>query len=527
MYGAIARGTGKTFAAAIYEAQCMYSMPRCTRLLLGPSYRKMVTDLLPGITLAWEELGYIRDKHYVIGVSDIPKKKGWPDPFYAPAPSFRQFMIHWHTGAAERIGSADRKVTMNGLSLDGITADELKLIPEDTFNEILKTNRANPNRPWSHLPEHNSIVGFTDKYWTRKGGNWVMKKKRLADMKAVENIILLQTQLNEMTLAVGGKVIYSNPALAQRIIKLLNNLRNDTVAFFEAAVYANIPAITPQFILQMKRNMGENEFRASMLNHDLIRNDVKEYFYPMLNESTHGYVADDFDKLDKANFDFTVLKGADCTFDTDLDKNRAIEISCDWGGTINTMVVCQERGNALNVINSFFTKHPEGTKQLAKKFNDYYAPHKIKQLNFYYDPSGNNKRPEGGDSLAQEFANYLRGYGWKVSMMMLGAHNNPLYEIRYQLYARMLQPSNMRDMKYPNLFINRSNCHNVFISMLDAGLKRIGKKIEKDKSSEKPGSGVLPEHATHFSDCVDIIIIKKYGHLIDGYSLPTSMADAL
>src|ERR1041385_4057509 len=217
MYNVMGRGAGKTHILAVYEARNMHSMPRCTRLLLGPSYRKLVTDLLPGIIVAWEKMGYIRDRHYVVGNSPIPKKMKWDDPYYAPPPSFRQFMIHWHTGAAKRIGSADRKVTMNGLNLDGISADELKEIKEPTFNEILKTNRANPDRPWSHLPEHNSIVTFTDKYWMRKGADWVMKKRGLADMAMVNKILQLQGILNEMSSVKDGKIVYSNPAEALSI----------------------------------------------------------------------------------------------------------------------------------------------------------------------------------------------------------------------------------------------------------------------------------------------------------------------
>lgn len=527
MYCALARGVGKTHVMGVYDARNMHSMPRCTRLLLGPSYRKTVTDFLPTIVATWERLGFRRDEHYVIGNSPIPKKLGWEDPVYAPPPSFRQFMIHWYTGAAMRIGSADRKVTLNGLSLDGISADELKLIPEDTFNEILKTNRANPDRPWSHLPEHNSIVGFTDKYWTRKGADWVMKKKKLANMKQVQNILTLQSQLNEMASVQNGQVVYSNPSLALRIDKLLAKLRNETLAFFEAAVYVNIPAVTPQYILQMKRNMGENEFRASMLNHDLVRNDEKEYFYPLLNENEHGYVADDFGRLDNLGYDFEALRNVDCTFDTDLDKNCPIEISIDWGGNINCLVVCQEKHNALNVINSMYVKHPENIKQLAAKFNTYYRPHKIKTLRLYYDPSGNNKQPNSSETLAEEFTRLLRNEGWVVQMMHLGYHNNPLYELRYNLYNLILQSGRMHDPKYPHLFINRNNCREVFISMLDAGLLKLNKKLKKDKRSEKPGSGVLPEHATNFSDAVDYIVVHKYGHLLDASGIPSTLGEMM
>lgn len=527
MHNVIARGGGKTDIAAKYESRNMHSMPRCMRLLMGPSYRKLLTDLLPGMVVSWEKVGYIRDKHFTIGNSPIPKKLKWDDPYYAPPPSYRQFVIHWHTGAALRIGSADRKVTMNGLNVDGVTADEVKLIQEDTFNEVLKTNRANPDRAWSHLPEHNSVVTFTDKYWTRKNADWIMKKKKLADMETVKNILILQTQLNEMSLVVGGSVIYSNPSVAGKIITLLNKLRNDTVAFFEAPVYVNIPAIHPSFIMQMKRNMGENEFRASMLNHDLIRNDEKEYFYPLLNEDEHGYFADDFEKLDNLEFNFDALRKADCTFDRDLDKNAPIEISCDWGGTINCLGVFQEKRNSLNMINSMFKKHPEGIQQLAKKFCDYYRPHKDRYLKFHYDPSGNNKMPNSSETLAEEFARHLRADGWVVEMMHLGFHNNPYYELRYELCKMIMQPPAFHDPKFPYLFINRGNCKEVFVSMLDAGLRRYERKIGKDKSSEKPRSGIPPEHATHFSDVVDNIIMRKYGHLLSGtFDIPSTMGEA-
>lgn len=524
MYNTWARGTGKTYALAVYEAMCMHSMPRCTRLLLGPSYRKMVTDLLPGMMVAWEQLGYHRDEHYVIGNSPIPKADMWPDPIYVPPYGHRQFVIHWRTGASQRIGSADRKVTLNGLSLDGISADELKLIPEDTFKEILKTNRANPNRSWSNLPEHNSIVGFTDKYWTRKGADWVMRKKPLANMARVNDILILQTELNAISEIVEGNLVYTDTELANDLIRILTKLRNETTAFFEASVYVNIPAVTPQFILQMKKNMPEREFRASMLNHDLVRNDEKEYFYPFLDENVHGYVADNFEKIDRL-ISTTTFSNDDCSFDTDCDISKSLEISVDWGGTINCMSVYQESGTALNCINAIYAKHPEKTKALAMKFLKYYAPMRNKKVFFYYDPSGNNNRPDEVASLAQEFADILRAHGWQVVMMSIGLHNNPFYELRFELFKRILQPHSKRDSKYPHLFFNRTNCKELLISMLDAGLKRIGDKIKKDKSSEKPKSGVLPEYATHFSDTVDVIIMHKYGKLLHSGGIPSTFGE--
>lgn len=525
MHNVIGRGGGKSFVLAKYQARNAHSMPRSTRLFLGPSYRKMMTDLLPNITAAWERFGYVRDEHYVIGKSDVPKKRGWKDPIFAPEKQYREFMIHWHTGAALRIGSADRKVSLNGLNLDGIDADEVKLIDEDIFNEIIKVNRANQDKPWSHLPEHNSIITFTDKYWTRPKANWIMKKKALCDQTKLKTIYQLQLALDKLSfLTPTGTVSYTNHELAGRYINLLNKLRNETIAFIEAATYVNIPAIHPSYILQMKRNMGEMEFRASILNHDLVRNDEKEYFYPLLDENIHGYIADDFGKLDNLEFNFSALSTTDCTFDTDIDKNLPIEISCDWGGNISCLVAFQEKANSLNALKSFYVKHPDGIKQLAEEFCLYYKPHKVKTLNFYYDPSGNNKQANSPETLAEEFARYLRSYGWSVTLMHVGYHNNPQYELRYELWKFILQHGKSHDTKFPYFFMNRNNCKEVFISMLDAGLRKYDKKLKKDKSSEKPGSGVPPEHATHFSDAVDYIVMMKYGHLLgDDIGIPLTL----
>jgi hypothetical protein len=191
------------------------------------------------------------------------------------------------------------------------------------------------------------------------------------------------------------------------------------------------------------------------------------------------------------------------------------------------MVVCQEKHNSLNIINSFFVKHPEGIKELASKFNNYYRPHRIKRLRMYYDPSGNNKMPNSSETVAMEFTRWLHQSGWEVEMMHLGYHNNPRYELRYNLYNLILQSGRAHDTKYPHLFINRNNCREVFISMLDAGLKKWEKKLKKDKSSEKPGSGVLPEHATNFSDAVDYIVVHKYGHLLDASGIPSTLGEMM
>ena len=58
---------------------------------------------------------------------------------------------------------------------------------------------------------------------------------------------------------------------------------------------------------------------------------------------------------------------------------------------------------------------------------------------------------------------------------------------------------------------NGDRCRFTLISMNNAMIKDVDGKLQKDKSSERRTSGVLPEEATHFSDAADKIIWTKFG----------------
>ena len=58
---------------------------------------------------------------------------------------------------------------------------------------------------------------------------------------------------------------------------------------------------------------------------------------------------------------------------------------------------------------------------------------------------------------------------------------------------------------------NGDRCRFTLISMNNAMIKDVDGKLQKDKSSERKTSGVLPEVATHFSDAADKIVWTKFG----------------
>ena len=59
--------------------------------------------------------------------------------------------------------------------------------------------------------------------------------------------------------------------------------------------------------------------------------------------------------------------------------------------------------------------------------------------------------------------------------------------------------------------INGDKCRYTLISMNNAKVRTVDNNLTKDKSSERPTSGILPEEATHFSDARDKLLWTKFG----------------
>jgi hypothetical protein len=453
----------------------------------------------------WERLGFYQDVDYVIGNSDLPKKKKWLDPYIAPEKKFRQFFLHAKNGAGIRWASQDRKVTQNGTEVDYIFGDEAKLLNYDRYRkEILPTNRGR-SEIFGHLPEHHSIWFLTDKLFDKKGGDWIMRMKPRQDDRLIELILQTQCLLTKLR-----EEKQNSPLIAQLNHRLLE-AQCEAVAFIEASTLDNIHALGWDFIRQQEMNLTNREFRVAILNETI--GSLEGGFYAAFDRNKHTYSGlTDYNKLDDLNYDLDKIQNIDCAFDLDLNKTEPLKISVDWGGSINSMIVCQETRLHFKVLKNLFTKPPQTYKELARQFCRYYQPMINRKVEMYYDPSGNNARADSNETYAEEFASILREKGFNVILMNIG-ETNPHYQKKKLLYEIIL---NEEDNRIPKLQINSDLAPELITSIENAGLK-IGKNgFEKDKSSEDVRSGVLPEHATHLSDALDIILFSIYGYILSG-----------
>lgn len=507
MYIVAGRGLGKSQGIlAPHDFRCLQLMPRGCGMLIGANYRKMMSDLIPPYVAGLEALGFKRDVDYVIGMSDIPKKKGWPDPYIAPEKDARKFFLHTRLGSGIRFASQDRKVTMNGTEVDWIKGDEAKQLNYERFKkEIIPTNRGRENL-WAGLPEHHSILFTTDKLFDRKGGDWIMTMKHRVDAKLIEQIMQLQCVIAE------EEEKYIGVALPDDVSKKLNTYRKYlaeaqcmAVAFIEADSLENIDALGWRTIKRWQNNLTPAEFNIAIMNKDNIKMDGG--FYPNLSFEHHGYDATDYFRTDQSNFDFSAANNYTCLDDKDCRLTQDLEICIDWGGHMNGLVVVQESQQQISCINAMHVKPPQTYKDLAINFCNYYRHHKTRTVYMWYDPSGNNARADSATTYAQEFMAILRDNGWTV-IPRDSIRTNPLHHDKHLLWQYILEE---KDERFPKFRMNRHNCEHVFTSMLNAPIKIGRSGFEKDKSSERKTSGILPENATHYSDMIDLIIWGKYG----------------
>src|SRR5699024_2044877 len=86
------------------------------------------------------------------------------------------------------------------------------------------------------------------------------------------------------------------------------------------------------------------------------------------------------------------------------------------------MVLGQERGREYRILKNMHVLAPKSSRELADHFIRFFAPHKNKKLNMYYDRSGNQYASSGRDWATElkeaiEIDALGKRTGWSVQLM--------------------------------------------------------------------------------------------------------------
>ena len=298
------------------------------------------------------------------------------------------------------------------------------------------------------------------------------------------------------------------------------------VLFTLSNAYDNLDMLGFDYILKNQRQLPLLIFMTEIMN--LYYDKVEDCFYS-LQESRHIYYNGiDTDRVasqaERTGFDLQEGQFESSVYDSDCDPSAPLELAFDWGSAISLMVVMQPRqwdfsqGKPSDVvcqtqINEFFVK-PDGQdnamiSELISRFCRYYQNHPCREVIYYKDKYGDHRNPNiiNASTFNEMAIAELERQGWTVTPQEHRGMEPPQSD-KYLLWGVILNES---DPNMPRFRINGDRCKYTLISMNNARVKSVDGKMQKDKSSERPTSGVLPEEATHFSDAVDKLIWTKFG----------------
>lgn len=494
------RGTGKTEGVQAYKTSQVYvkTMPRSIGVNIAATYNQILMRTLPSLRYGWEKIGYLEDVHYIVGKK--PPEKwikmwNWKGPHRQPKKW--DYFISWYNGAGCHMVSQDIKGSSNGITIDWIHGDEVKFLNKERLDEELLPANRGIIPEFEGNPYHHGIT-FTTDMPTGTGGRWLLEMESMMDKEKVQKILdrqrLIYLIKQQCTTKAKQKLQQHNLAILEAEII---ELRHGLMYFHEASTLENIHALGIDYIKDLKQRLTQHDFNTSILNMRAMR--VEDGFYPDFNEEDHGYFGADTDYLQRYGIaDFHVGDTVDCLKDGDLNEHLPLHIAIDYNRRINPLVVGQDLGNEIRILNALHVLYPEKLKHVVKKFIDYYKPLKNKTVYYWYDQTAASDQLE--TRQCDEVISQLRQAGWVVIPMY--TRSAPLHRDKYNMYGHLLTEDGYYSRR---LRVNRENCPDLITSINQSPAEMGKDGFQKNKTSEKDPKFPAQE-STHYSDTLDMLV---------------------
>lgn len=503
------RGTGKGLLHAAFQLENFQAMPRSTTGFIVPNAKRGLTNTLPSMFQHWENWGYKRGVHWVVGQKP-PRQLGWPDPFFKP--ENYDNIISFYTGAIGQIISQDRKGTSNSKSFDFLDIDEAKYIDyEQLKSETFPANRGQVAE-FGHLPFHHGMLITSDMPYTRQG-SWFLNYEKDCDPETLACIRALLAEKWHVRDRAGDNLNFYYRNKIRKIDQMLVQLRRTATFFGRYSSLVNMEVLGEAWFKQMKRDLPPMEFRTSILC--LPVEMMQDGFYSSMKPS-HKYNSTDFHYLDSLGYDTDLLSTVDSRMDADLQQDRPLCIAFDFNSNINCMVVGQtdEVRRRLNVVKSFFVKFGRKLPDLVDDFCQYYSHFKNKEAIFYFDSTalGSNYAVNNED-FRWVIIHQLELHGWRVRPVHIG---RPMGHLEKQLLINRGFDGRARLMP----FFNEQNNESLLVSIQTAGVYNghKDKRLEKTPETEE----CKLETRTDFSDAYDTLYIGCERFPQDNVLLPVT-----
>lgn len=528
------RGTGKSFDIGFTMDKIVRAMPRSITAITGKTYGQLLTNTLPSSLKLLGKMGYVKDGNFVV----CKRPPSW---FKSPYEQINRYddIISFSNGACFALISQTEKGSGRGKNIDFEIMDEALTINKEQYDyEVSPANRGN-NEYFGPRSENPVSFHHGFKYSTSmpptKAGRWILEyAKYYEEEKGVKlfsvwnRIVKMQIELLKLTDPRQFADAWNEIVRLKHKIEPF--LSKEGLLFTCSNAFDNLENLGLSYIRREYQKQPYLTFLIEVMN--FLFDKVEDCFYS-INEEKQIYYASDQSQMIMAmaketNFDYKPedILGSS-VYDRDCNPSLPLEIVPDWGSAICLFSVSQTRNydfvsgkttqqEVHNIINEFFVK-PDGNsnvliKELCANFSRHYSKHANRELHYYKDKYGDSRNPNivKSKTYNQLAVEYLTAAGWTVI-----EHEHPSMEPpqsdKYVLINSILKEDNP---ELPLFRINGTRCRYTLISMNNAMVKEFDGQLKKDKSSERRGSGVLPEEATHFSDAVDKILWTKYGTIV-------------
>lgn len=541
------RGTGKSFDIGFkMDAIYRYMHGGAICALTGKTFGQLLTRTLPSSLKLLNQLGHQKGITYVIG-------KRPPADFRDSYEQINKFdnVISFNNGTRFVMISQSEPGSGRGANVDYEIADEALLLDREQYNnEVSPTNRGNLEffgRKSEHPVAMHHGFKFSSSMPVTKDGRWLLEygeyyyhERGIRLFDIWNRIVLQQVELLKVVAQYKAAVANGRTAEAADLIpesrqqwneiqrlkrQITPFVSKDGVLFTLSNAFDNLEMLGFDYLLKNQKQLPLLIFMTEIMN--MYYDKVEDCFYSLQEKKHIYYNFHDTDRIigaaQQSDYEFSDGMFDSCIYDRDCDTNSPLELSFDWGSSICVMTVQQPRNwdfttnrasetVCQTMINEFYTK-PDGgdnmmIRDLIAKFAAYYSQHRCREVVFYKDKYGDHRNPSALNSATyNELAiAELQKHGWYITIEEHPGMEPPQSD-KYVLWNIILSES---DPVIPRFRINGDKCKYSIISMNNAKVKTVEGKLKKDKSSERPDSGVLPEEATHFSDAVDKLIWTKY-----------------
>lgn len=509
---AFGRGTGKTHGVtATWLYDRAKKMPRSTGFVLSITYAHLIDTIIPAMQKSWAEMGLIEGVHY--WVRERPPAELELDQPITPVDEPKYF-IFWINGSVTKLVSMDRQAMVNSKSFDYGAICEARKLPGDRIeDDVIPTIRGNEGY-FGHLSEHGSILIESDLPKDVKG-KWFLKYKKQMDGETVDWIMQLQAYKFKLQQLPTSKKVEKEIQEIEGQIKLMGS---DLTHWIEASTFDNIHALGEKVLRYLRRTLSPKDYDISVLN--ILHEEVDDCFYHGVEDDLHGYDGFNYNYIDKLD----KLPKRDCRWDRDINLDKALDITMDYNLRHSCIDVFQMTNNTLRLIKHLYVLAPKTHLDMVDEICEYYAVHRTKSINLIYNSTfTNGEQVAGRKSIRQEVQARFEANGWTVKGEPLGQpmwHEDLYYEweqlLKGQLYFKFkFNRGNGGDVWY-----NACKQTEIRPTTKPPTKGRRSPKFYKNKSSERPSSGIPQQDATHCTESVDQIVqyyLKKKANKEKGF----------